>query len=413
MWSSIVRTLSLILLWVNGFGMVRINGGAEITIEEAPYMAYIRFNVDAVNEKSCDGVIKSSPYNPFPVIIDPKDISVLVGTAALDKPDEGQTFKVAKIFLKDYDRRNDIAILKLTRIIVLNWDTLSTVYLPADSTYVPENGTKVHVEGWGVNPQNTYNLLRAHIYTIYGERCDKEGADPKYQICTLGKKNAGPCDGDSGGPLLTDRFGMVRINGGSEITIEEAPYMAYITFQTDKARFKYCEGVISSKPDDPNPVIIHPKDIKVLVGTAASDKKDEGQVFDVATVFLKDYSKHNDIAILKLARIIVLNWDTLSTVYLPADTTYVPENGTKVHVDGWGINPQNSRNLLRAHMYTIYGEICDREGADPIGQICGLGKNNAGPCDGDSGGPLLTDSNNVQIGIISQVPKMCINEAGV
>lgn len=68
--------------------------------------------------------------------------------------------------------------------------------LPTNMNYSPRNRTKAYVDGWGTNPQNTYNLLRADVYTISVEECDRgadAGRDRSHQICTLGDNGAGSC----------------------------------------------------------------------------------------------------------------------------------------------------------------------------------------------------------------------------
>ncbi len=69
------------------------------------------------------------------------------------------------------------------------------VSLPNNSYYSPRNRTDAYVDGWGTNPQNTNNLLRADIYTISVQECNggDEDRDRTYQICTWGVDGAGPC----------------------------------------------------------------------------------------------------------------------------------------------------------------------------------------------------------------------------
>lgn len=127
---------------------------------------------------------------PNPKLHDPSAFTVLIGTGDLSKPQQGEFFSVSKVFLREYSTHNDMAILKLSRKIMLDGITKLAVTLPTNTNYYPKNRTNAYVDGWGKNPQNTQKLLRGNIYTLSPQECL---GDPKYQICTLGDSGAGPC----------------------------------------------------------------------------------------------------------------------------------------------------------------------------------------------------------------------------
>ncbi len=114
----------------------------------------------------------------------------MIGTGNVGEPGKGESLGVSKVYLKEYSTKNDLAILKLSTKIMLDGITKMAVTLPMNTNYYPKPGTKAYVDGWGMNPQNTQQLLRANIHTLSAQEC---GGDPKYQICTLGESGAGPC----------------------------------------------------------------------------------------------------------------------------------------------------------------------------------------------------------------------------
>ncbi|KAJ6641771.1 Trypsin 3A1 [Pseudolycoriella hygida] len=216
--SIIVSVVLFIVLCNDGCEMLKINGGSEVLIKDAGYMALIRVNVNASLNYKCGGSIISDKHiltaghcvttshrnDPNPVhLIDPEYFTILVGTADMTNFNrKGIVTYVEKVIFRENSKKNDIAILKLNASIPFTRSTRRPVTLPAKSDYIPENGTKVYVDGWGHTTIPTYNLLRAHVETYIGPLCDNIGVDPKFDICTYDEHGAGPCDGDHGGPLL-------------------------------------------------------------------------------------------------------------------------------------------------------------------------------------------------------------------
>lgn len=105
-------------------------------------------------------------------------------------------FTVSKVFFRAFTSENDIALLKLSSSIQFDNKTKMAVTLPTDANYSPKNRTDAYVDGWGTNPQQTYNLLRADVYTITVDECNKDepGRNRTYQICAFGIDGAGPCE---------------------------------------------------------------------------------------------------------------------------------------------------------------------------------------------------------------------------
>ncbi|XP_037038906.1 chymotrypsin-1-like [Bradysia coprophila] len=203
-----------------GFGQSRIFQGETVDINDAPCMARVRIKINATVEGACGGTILSDMFiltaghcvtvetnmnKPNPPLHDPSNFTILVGTNDLDDEESGQVIEVSKVHFKEFSQKNDIAILQLSEKIMLDGVTKDPVSLPESSSYKPENRTKCFVDGWGKNPQKSHKLLRGKVYTISEEECNTGadvGRDRSHQICTLGANGAGPCTGDSGGPLI-------------------------------------------------------------------------------------------------------------------------------------------------------------------------------------------------------------------
>lgn len=227
-----VRILLVISLCRNGFGNSRINQGTPIDITNAPYMARVRIKLSPTVGFACDGSILSDSYIltaghcrmaflfkklnfsflqsyhllgvtdesninvSNPPLFGPSNFSILVGATDLDYPDQGEAHDVSKVFFREFSTKNDLAMFKLSTKINLDGKTKKAVTLPNNMFYSPKNRTDAHVDGWGTNPQNSENLLRANIYTISVQECNTGadvGRDRTYQICTSGLNGAGPC----------------------------------------------------------------------------------------------------------------------------------------------------------------------------------------------------------------------------
>lgn len=110
-----------------------------------------------------------------------------------------------------------------------------------------------------------------------------------------------------------------------------------------------------------------------------------GAIVTAQQVLFREYSKYNDIAMLRMNQI-PINGQTIKAAVLPSSTTYTPANRTNVYSQGWGYNNENERsNLLhRAELYTITAEECnvtpEDQGRDRTYQICTFGYDNAQPC---------------------------------
>ncbi|XP_068632247.1 transmembrane protease serine 9-like [Battus philenor] len=121
----------------------------------------------------------------------------------------------------------------------------------------------------------------------------------------------------------------------------------------------------------------------------------------------------NDIGLLRTSSNVVLN-NNVATVAL--NYNFIGGN-VDVVVTGWGRVRHNgalSAELLRLNKQTVEGSRCVTEVArrasqlnirapavEPHIELCTFHSAGRGTCNGDSGGPLLTTSNNQQVGIVS------------
>lgn len=143
------------------------------------------------------GLTDESNVNiPNPPIFDANQFTILIGSTYHDNSDgKGEVSTVSQVFFREFSTKSDIGMVKLSSRIKLDGVRKKAVTLPTDAKYYPKPGTNAYVDGWGTNPQNTENLLRANIYTISPEDCNSEGlsGDRSRQICTRGDNGAGPC----------------------------------------------------------------------------------------------------------------------------------------------------------------------------------------------------------------------------
>ncbi|MCZ8309793.1 MAG: serine protease [Magnetospirillum sp.] len=156
------------------------------------------------------------------------------GTADLEKGNV-QKVEIEKVFLSErfehappgatgssQSYRNDIALLKLKKPIMLNQTAKPIRYLPAsEAVRLVRDGMQLQVSGWGhVVPAKpgqepriraqivrSPNLLFTSVDAITTERCRSMpfvGAHASdHFVCALGSDGGDACTNDSGGPLVS------------------------------------------------------------------------------------------------------------------------------------------------------------------------------------------------------------------
>lgn len=194
--------------------------------------------------------------------------------------------------------------------------------------------------------------------------------------------------------------GNGRILGGEDASEGQFPYIVSIRYQTRHL----CGGAIL---DDSTILAAancvdkaSPSALTIRVGsTKLSEQTEEYAVTDY--VRHENYDPKNlknDISIIKLATPIQLR-DGVEAIALRQ--TNIGEED--VVVSGWGSTEHpgiKSDDLQFINLQTITPEDCIDELPYPVGatEICTLGKEGEGTCNGDAGGPMV-DSNGELAGI--------------
>ncbi|XP_036324593.1 chymotrypsin-2-like [Rhagoletis pomonella] len=122
----------------------------------------------------------------------------------------------------------------------------------------------------------------------------------------------------------------------------------------------------------------------------------------------------NDIALLELNGQLVYNYKTIAPVTLPAQGFEIPQvpEGVPGVLAGWGRNYTNGpvQSTLQEVDLKIYSDeecLARHQNATTVDNICGgVDEGWKGQCNGDSGGPLLSEGH-VQLGIVSWSIKPC------
>lgn len=117
----------------------------------------------------------------------------------------------------DPDQKYDIALIRLTSRVKFS-NTITPVCLPSRST-VDRNFHELKVAGWGVmrrgDRDGSDTLQEAVVPEVSMETCVQRhhrGRVTAQHICA-GNKTVDTCDGDSGGPLMTQWIGRTHVVG--------------------------------------------------------------------------------------------------------------------------------------------------------------------------------------------------------
>lgn len=235
---------------------------------------------------------------------------------------------------------------------------------------------------------------------------------PPAQATQLPSATARPDPGSSGGEVSS------RIVGGSDATIEDAPWQVALLNPTASASdylAQKCGGSIvaptwiltAAHCVYTNGVVLDPQDLAVLAGeTTLLDVT--GQRRDIVRVIPRsDYdplTTANDAALLELAEALPLDGTTMAAIDLPttADPVSWPAASTPALITGWGnMSPDSSdypHTLQKATVAVLTDPtdpVCGQYGADyqPAVMLCAGAPEAIDTCQGDSGGPLA-----VQVG---------------
>lgn len=98
---------------------------------------------------------------------------------------------------KPGERHGDLAVLKLDH-------PMTTITPIPVATEVPPSGTWTLVVGWGTRPDLCGDIIPTiQQWALKTASCPEKLNPTKWEYCTSTDKAAGPCNGTSGGPLLT------------------------------------------------------------------------------------------------------------------------------------------------------------------------------------------------------------------
>ncbi|KAK4872858.1 hypothetical protein RN001_014887 [Aquatica leii] len=428
----------LILCVVGAYGHVlpnveRIVNGLTATSGQFPYQASLR---DVPNRHFCGGAIigvnlvLTAAHCTY--LRRASDILVVVGTTTIT----GTPYVHEVESVVNHEAwnpqviANDIALVKLKRPVTLG----SNVKVIQLETSEISDGTSSVVSGWGltsINGEHATNLqyLRSTImnYVECRKRQPPSTIDfvKPFNICGINRAGYGVCNEDSGGPLAANGklVGVVswsnecgdgcwvvttqarldpRIVGGENAPIGFFPYQASI-----KENGKHiCNGVIvKSSAVITTAHCVNRKavlSLSVLVGTIQLSQG--GTSHSVKEVKIHEqynsYNLKNDIAVVKLLSDIVL---TSEAYPIPIGTTFVSDD-VKCVLSGWGY--QQTSGILSDYLqYVFLKTISISECSKKLGtkieqsQLCTFTRMGEGPCQKDSGSPLVGDG--FLIGIVS------------
>ena len=208
-------------------GMSRIDGrianGNETKANSYPWMAALVRDEDVKTEyinSACSAVLIGNRFALTAAhclytmdkeeLLPAESFAIVLGVhnRANRKEANRQHIRVSKVFVHgDFNNNslNDIALLKLEERMDLSVYSPACLPFTSEATLVGQNG---HIYGWGdmgTEHTSTDVLQEALVPIIDNSRClermnQTEGAIGSLLLCA-GGSTAGPCKGDSGGPL--------------------------------------------------------------------------------------------------------------------------------------------------------------------------------------------------------------------
>lgn len=126
------------------------------------------------------------------------------------------------------------------------------------------------------------------------------------------------------------------------------------------------------------------------------------QHFNISKIIVHEnfYNQDNDIALLRLDRSIIFT-EKLRPICLPFNSPQLAAN-TSLTVSGWGKSPSNNIPKKRAKSVVLWDQKkCEHSQENTL---CTGNRVGEGPCTGDSGAPLMFESETGQMmleGIVS------------
>jgi len=198
-----------------------IVGGSEALKYAYPWMAALLID----RKHFCGGSLISDQYIVTAAHCTDKanEITILLGThnikASKEVEDGRQIFNITRSHIFQHPEYNgntishDISILKLPEPITFT-DRIRPVCLP-NRYFIPRffDDEAAKVSGWGKNSDNAAGvhptLKEADVKVLSNGICRNtfRGIITGNQICIETKRDASPCKGDSGGPLMVKRNG--------------------------------------------------------------------------------------------------------------------------------------------------------------------------------------------------------------
>lgn len=211
----LVCLTNLFLTEGRSHGQGRIVNGGEAYPHSFPWQVSVEKN----GKHICGGslilptwVITAAHCVHKEIVPDPEQYQVVVGLHERDDDSYDQRYKVKTIIKHENYlhvlTRNDIALLKLTRAVVLSND-VDLVQMPSPNSRDPRTGTLCTVTGWGATGSGHAlpNALQVTRLPIADHSlCQRKNSQiypvkEESMICA-GGVGTGGCQGDSGGPLV-------------------------------------------------------------------------------------------------------------------------------------------------------------------------------------------------------------------
>ncbi|XP_063919506.1 brachyurin-like [Zophobas morio] len=212
-----------------------------------------------------------------------------------------------------------------------------------------------------------------------------------------------------------------RIIGGHEVTPHSIPYSAFLELYSGNDGW-YCGGSLISE----NYVVTSahctystqsPVEATIILGAHRPFDLEDSQVELVSTEITihENYDNEeivNDIAVIKLPTPVEFN-NYIDPIALPsfsdADNDY--ENAL-VTASGWGLTDGHGTTVSEVLNFVQLTVISNLDCQTYFGTLessilCTSGLQNSGVCNGDGGGPLVTDQ--VLIGIVSFTVPYCLD----
>ncbi|XP_054431945.1 serine protease 55 [Pteronotus mesoamericanus] len=189
----------------------RITEGMEAEVGEFPWLV----SIQAGNEHFCGGTIidewwiVTAAHCLYSGDLEPKDLSVVLGTSDLQSPSLEIKGVTSIVLHKDFERsnmNNDIALLLLNSQITFN-DLKKPICMPRQPS--PSTWSECWVAGWGQTEPDDKNsmgsdLMKVPMIIMDWQNCSKVFPNlTKNMLCAgYENENYDACQGDSGGPLV-------------------------------------------------------------------------------------------------------------------------------------------------------------------------------------------------------------------